>query len=280
MNDHGKDFNGGVFHFEHGEPSSVKPVAGDVLIYTADSRNIHSVDEVLDGERITLTLWFTRNSAHDEDAKLISSLSQSISRCEVEVPDPYLPLPASDNMYWFSDNHLGFDVRYARMHTLGFRICSSTNEQNVQPNSLHDSCELLGKPLQLGRDDETFDKEFANSLHALQVVQFYYWKGPSLAAIRSNMRSGRPTAIKKMSGSDMVICCSQQLMEKIFGHISHDDLEHSFSWDDFAIAVEMWEEYTRSLHRRMLLLLPYWVSHHSIVLVDSSELQKCDRLPN
>lgn len=79
LNSHGKDFEGGLFHFKAGEPSSVVPVAGvsnsvllptygyrvyyrkkclmngtnsllvylqDVLMYTADSRNIHSVDEV------------------------------------------------------------------------------------------------------------------------------------------------------------------------------------------------------------------------------------------
>ncbi|XP_042419740.1 uncharacterized protein LOC122008182 isoform X5 [Zingiber officinale] len=69
LNNHEKDFRGGLFHFKDGEPSSVAPIAGDVLIYTADERNIHCVDEVIDGERLTLTLWFTRDCSHDEDAK-------------------------------------------------------------------------------------------------------------------------------------------------------------------------------------------------------------------
>ncbi|KAI3857095.1 hypothetical protein MKW92_038764 [Papaver armeniacum] len=90
LNNHGKDFKGGVFHFQEGEPTNVVPMAGDLVIYTADSCNIHSVDE---GERLTLTLWFTRDSSHDEDVKLISLLD--------DRPFPYLPLPASSNMYWF-----------------------------------------------------------------------------------------------------------------------------------------------------------------------------------
>ncbi|KAL4293192.1 hypothetical protein AHAS_Ahas18G0103500 [Arachis hypogaea] len=46
LNNYGKDFNGGLFRFQDGQPMSIMPMAGDVLIYTADQHNIHSVDEV------------------------------------------------------------------------------------------------------------------------------------------------------------------------------------------------------------------------------------------
>ncbi|XLS75413.1 hypothetical protein HN51_032278 [Arachis hypogaea] len=46
LNNYGKDFNGGLFPFQDGQPMSIMPMAGDVLMYTADQRNIHSVGEV------------------------------------------------------------------------------------------------------------------------------------------------------------------------------------------------------------------------------------------
>ncbi|KAF3944520.1 hypothetical protein CMV_029021 [Castanea mollissima] len=79
LNSYGGDFKGGLFHFKDGEPTTIKPLAGDVAIFTADSSNIHSVDEIADGERLTLTLWFSRDASHDEDARLVSLLSQSLT---------------------------------------------------------------------------------------------------------------------------------------------------------------------------------------------------------
>lgn len=123
-------------------------------------------NQVLDGERLTLTLWFTRNNEHDEDAKLISLLSQRPLNCEVETLKFCFPSPPPDNMYWFSHDQFGFDIRYARLNILGFQLFSSWNGAD----SSSDPLELLSKPLQLGRDDEIFHKEFANGLHALQVA--------------------------------------------------------------------------------------------------------------
>ncbi|KAL3650650.1 hypothetical protein CASFOL_007053 [Castilleja foliolosa] len=71
LNSYEVDFSGGLFHFQSGEPSTIVPMAGDVIIYTADDRNIHSVSEIHKGERATLTLWFSRDASHDEDAKLL-----------------------------------------------------------------------------------------------------------------------------------------------------------------------------------------------------------------
>ncbi|XP_020275397.1 uncharacterized protein LOC109849928 isoform X2 [Asparagus officinalis] len=166
LNNHEEHFKGGLFRFKDGGPSFVTPVAGDVLMYTADIRNIHSVDEVLDGERLTLTLWFTRNNEHDEDAKLISLLSQRLLNCEVETLKFCFPSPPPDNMYWFSHDQFGFDIRNARLNILGFQLFSSCNGAD----SSSDPLELLSKPLRLGRGDEIFHKEFANGLHALQAI--------------------------------------------------------------------------------------------------------------
>ncbi|XP_058182758.1 uncharacterized protein LOC131300789 isoform X6 [Rhododendron vialii] len=47
LNSHGEDFEGGLFHFQDWQPTTIVPMAGDVVMYTADSRNIHSVDEAV-----------------------------------------------------------------------------------------------------------------------------------------------------------------------------------------------------------------------------------------
>ncbi|KAG2328557.1 hypothetical protein Bca52824_011285 [Brassica carinata] len=37
--------------------SNVAPSAGNVIMYTADDGDIHSVDEITDGKRLTLEMW-------------------------------------------------------------------------------------------------------------------------------------------------------------------------------------------------------------------------------
>jgi len=54
-------YKGGILQFQDGDPSSIVSVACDVVIYTADNRNVHCVTEVTKGGRLTLTLWFTRD---------------------------------------------------------------------------------------------------------------------------------------------------------------------------------------------------------------------------
>ncbi|XP_061373840.1 uncharacterized protein LOC133316142 isoform X2 [Gastrolobium bilobum] len=185
LNSYGKDFNGGLFHFQDGEPASIMPMAGDVVMYTADQRNIHSVDEITDGERLTLALWFTRDGSHDEDRKLVSLLSQHL--LHKNMAGSYLPLPASSNMYWLSQNQasnhqLGFNICWARLHVLGYDIYIS---QDCCCES--DVSELLAKPLCLVRGNELLDQEFVNILHALQVVHFYCWKGSALQTNELNI---------------------------------------------------------------------------------------------
>lgn len=73
-------------------------------------------------------------------------------------------------MYWFSpdqasNEQVGFDICWARLHVLGFDILYSQDESH-HPNK----SELLMEPLRLARGDKLFDQEFVNILHALQVL--------------------------------------------------------------------------------------------------------------
>ncbi|XP_072971677.1 uncharacterized protein [Typha angustifolia] len=279
LNNHGKDFEGGMFHFQDGKPSSVCPVAGDALIYTADSRNIHSVDEVMDGERLTLTLWFTRNSAHDEDAKLMALLSQAAENYKFDKRECYLPSPASDNMYWFSHDQSGFDIRCARVHLLGYSFCSTSDVKCTTSASSNDSLELLNEPLRLGRGDEIFVKEFVNSLHALQVLQFYYWKAPELEKSRretaGDMESSRSSILRKSSDMELKLPCNHELAETILGAIYYKEPETIFDWDGLSAAVAGWENYSTKLRRDLSSFMPYWLSNETIFYVNPLELQIC-----
>lgn len=125
--------------------------------------------QVISGERLTLTLWFTRDHDHDEDAKLITLLSQVFFNHAVKEPDLHIPLPAPSNMYWRSsdqatDSQRGFNICWARVHALGYDLYSH-----------RDGCssELLMEPLQLVRDMELCELVFHNILHILQVLNIY-----------------------------------------------------------------------------------------------------------
>lgn len=71
LNTQGKEFTGGTFCFKDGPPPlRVSPTAGTLLLYTADERNVHQVEEVPAGERLTMTMWFTLDEAYQEDSKV------------------------------------------------------------------------------------------------------------------------------------------------------------------------------------------------------------------
>jgi predicted 2-oxoglutarate/Fe(II)-dependent dioxygenase YbiX len=70
LNTQGEDFEGGTFCFQSGDPPlRFAPSAGMLLLHTAGERNTHSVEEVTGGQRCTLTMWFTLDAEHQEDAK-------------------------------------------------------------------------------------------------------------------------------------------------------------------------------------------------------------------
>lgn len=279
LNSYGKDFKGGLFHFQDGDPTTIVPLAGDVVMYTADCRNIHSVDEITDGERLTLTLWFSRDCSHDEDAKLVSLLSQSQLHSSNNEPDSYLPLPASSSMYWFSPDHIsqhqsGFDICWARMHILGYDLFSPQDKSCF--SALDSSCdfsEQLMEQLQLARGDELFGQEFVNILHVLQVVQFYSWKASKLQT--SKVERETENLVVKLSESQRekinslrtTFLNDQQLAETVLGTSCGESRQHSFQWVSFSAAVGAWEDYTRELRKELVLSLPYWINHQAIFSV-------------
>lgn len=263
------DFNGGVFHFQDGNPTTFLPKSGDVLIYTADTRNVHSVEEITDGERLTLTLWFTRDKSHDEDSKLISSLTKLPFNYSDTCSKPPLPFPASQNMYWFppeqsSTYETGFDVRCARLHVLGYQICC----KDARVESSFDFSDILLEPLHVVRGNELFAKEFSNILHLLQVVQFYYWKCHELKRTGFEME---PMNVGPVSVSQREIIRllkveflkDEDLAKSIFqrgtygGSVEHD-------WVGLCGAVDSWEEYTSNLWHDLVLRLPNWIENQSI----------------
>ncbi|CAN0876802.1 Prolyl 3-hydroxylase 1 [Linum grandiflorum] len=258
LNTYNEDFKGGLFHFQNGHPKTIAPMAGAVSIYTADDCNVHSVDEILEGERLTLAMWFSRDSAYDEDAKLISLLSSNEActarSVSAELP---LPMPASSNMYWFcldaeQDQESGFDICCARIHAAGFDIYSS--EENLP---FSDFSTLLLQPLQLSRRTELFEQQFTNVLHALQVVQFYRWKAPKLVDSREARRSkvgflsevqqGKIASLRSMFVKD------NQLADKMFSHCHQE-----FNWAKFADIVDDLECYTGRLQKELVISLPHW----------------------
>ncbi|KAG2452580.1 hypothetical protein HYH02_002817 [Chlamydomonas schloesseri] len=75
LNTQGADFGGGDFRFQDGpEPLRVAPRPGRLVAYTADARNVHCVERVGWGERVTLTLWFSLEPAAAEDGKVLEQL--------------------------------------------------------------------------------------------------------------------------------------------------------------------------------------------------------------
>ncbi|XP_010415409.1 PREDICTED: uncharacterized protein LOC104701419 [Camelina sativa] len=267
LNSYGKDFKGGLFHFQSGEPATVAPSAGDVIFYTADDRNIHSVDEVTDGERLTLALWFSRDSSHDEDSKLLSRISQcTLHRfC--------LPLPASTNMYWFcphqdaSNQNIGFDICFARLHLLGFGLHSLQGEDHST-----DASEQLMGTLQIAKGGELLSRKFANVLHALQVVQFYNWKASELKT--SNVENDTVEAMSQpqletVNALKSVFLPDEKLVTTTFGYSgSNEDLKESLDLTGVSLAVTFWEEYTSKLLKVLLLSLPQWKTFQTIHKVE------------
>ncbi|KAK6931691.1 hypothetical protein RJ641_003484, partial [Dillenia turbinata] len=254
----------------------------DVLLYTADSRNIHSVDEITDGERLTLTLWFSRDNSHDEDAKLISILSQNTLDSYFTKPASYLPFPASSNMYWFSPDQAphhqsGFDIRYARAHILGLDFYASQDASHISATESSDLAELLLEPLSIARGNELFNEEFVNILHALQVVQFCCWKASELqnsglcetGKIIQLTKSQR----QKIDNLKCILMKDEQKAVEVFSYVTNDGKpQHSFDWKAFCAAIAAWEDYTGKLQNELLLCLPYWKMHK---LIFSVPFDKC-----
>ncbi|KAK9074444.1 hypothetical protein SSX86_007042 [Deinandra increscens subsp. villosa] len=273
LNSYGLDFGGGLFHFQDGEPTTFVPMVGDALIYTADSRNIHSVDEITEGERLTLTLWFSRDKSHDEDSKLISFLTKIPFNDSDTSSNGYLPLPASQNMYWFPPEESatyqsGFDIRCARLHVLGYQLYSTNATFLAAIHSTRESSDIILEPLRVVRGNYLFDYEFANILHLLQVVQFYHWKEPELKRSEVKLKPAKIVSIStsQQEGIQLLklqLLKDQHLVETIFSSDNRGErLEHD--WVSFSAIVDLWEAYTSKLWHNMVSGLPKWIANQSI----------------
>ncbi|XP_057495897.1 uncharacterized protein LOC130780901 isoform X1 [Actinidia eriantha] len=285
LNTYGEDFKGGLFHFQDGEPPTVAPMVGDVVMYTADSRNIHSVDEITDGERLTLTLWFSRDGSHDEDAKLISFLSQRQLHLSVHGPHSFLPLSASSKMYWFPPEQAlsyesGFDICFARIQALGYGLYFPQDKNCFSALDLSDGLsETLMEPLRLTRKVELFDKEFVNILHVLQVVQFYSWKASELQKSeheeKINVLPLTQSQREELNRLKRAFLKDEQLAETLFSSMAVDRCKQNpFNWASFSAAVTAWEAYCDKLGKEMLISLTHWRTHQSIFSVPSSDIEE------
>ncbi|QDZ19544.1 Fe2OG dioxygenase domain-containing protein [Chloropicon primus] len=113
LNDQGRDFTGGSFEFEEGETRGVSPREGRVVAYFSNESNIHRVRRVESGRRYTLSLWFTDQPAHDEDAKLLKQFPKLGTGSS---PGAH---PVPDEMY---RTEAGNDIRMDKIRALGFRV--------------------------------------------------------------------------------------------------------------------------------------------------------------
>ncbi|XP_019234465.1 PREDICTED: uncharacterized protein LOC109214941 isoform X2 [Nicotiana attenuata] len=266
-------------------------MAGDVIMYTADDQNIHSVDEITEGERITLTLWFSRDASHDEDSKLISALSQALLGVMDRKLLSYLPVPGSINMYWFPPDEAssflsGFDIRCGRLHILGFDILPFQETSHLSASD--SSCnllELLSGPLLLARESELFETQFLNIMHALQLVQFYHWKFSSL---KTKVEGTTPTPTQtpnvipvslnqktEIGHLKSAFLKDLQLAEGFFRNSRPiKEMDYEFNWLTFSAAVSEWECYVFKLQKELLLHLPHWRTNQSIFCVPLGHVEE------
>ncbi|KAJ8565295.1 hypothetical protein K7X08_007871 [Anisodus acutangulus] len=284
LNSYDVDFKGGIFHFKDGEPADIVPMAGDVIMYTADDQSIHSVDEIIEGERITLTLWFSRDASYDEDPKLISSLSQALLGFVDSKLHSYLPMPGSINMYWFPPDEAssflsGFDIRCGRLHVFGFDIYPFQETCHLSASdSSYNLLELLSGPLLLARESKLFETQFRNIMHALQMVEFYLWKLFNLKAkVKGTTPNVTPTSQTQKTEIDRlksVFLKDCQLAEVFFGHSrTIKDMEYEFDWVTFSAAVHEWECYVFKLQKELLLHISHWRTNRSIFCVPIGDLE-------
>ncbi|XP_047250242.1 uncharacterized protein LOC107838780 isoform X3 [Capsicum annuum] len=238
---------------------------------------------ITEGERITLTLWFSRDASHDEDRKLISSLSPALLDVAGSKLHSYIPVPGSINMYWFPPDEAssflsGFDIRCGRLHVLGFDIYpfQETSHRSASDSS-HNLLELLSRPLLLVRDSKLFESLFLNIMHALQIVQFYIWKFSDLKTKVEEMTPDATPITSQTQTTDIdrlksVFLKDLQLAEQFFGH-SKPIKDAEFDSVAFSAAVLEWECYVSKLHKELVLHLPHWKTNQSIFCVPLGDVE-------
>lgn len=109
-----------------------------------------------------------------------------------------------------------------------------------------------------------------------QVVQFYCWKAPDFKSAKveettsvvflSQSQRERFVCLKSLFAKDV------RLVDSVFSNATFvESARHSFNWVDFTIAIAMWEDYARKLHRELVMSLPHWRTQQSIFNVSLDE---------
>lgn len=108
-----------------------------------------------------------------------------------------------------------------------------------------------------------------------QVVQFHCWKAPGLESAKletsevvrlSQSQRERNLHLKSSFVKDL------HLLESVFSNVAcAESSQNSFNWADFSVAATLWEDYSRKLHKELVMSFPHWRTHHSIFNVSFDE---------
>jgi len=138
----------------------------------------------------------------------------------------------------------GHDVRVERLASLGYQCVIQQDDQNS----------VFEMPVRLKYQQQDMTYEFANILHALQVVQFHEWRSTGMAAHCSCSSSCTDQAPKqdefqnskrpRTSKWAPSCSCSQRLF------FSDKNLEETM--------VKPWENYSRTLFTSLLQMIRAW----------------------
>ena len=63
-----------------------------------------------------------------------------------------------------------------------------------------------------------------------------------------------------------------ELANRILGPNSFNLVDKFLSRSDCKFALEAWEEYSKSLYKDLLVLIPHWVSNQTICYINATDL--------
>ena len=191
LSNQGECFTGGSFVFaerKDGAPRKVHPHAGRLLAFASGAENIHWVERVGRGERMVLTLWFSRDQSHSEDA-LVRAVGPRMLRPSLSARDKA--------------------VVAATLQLHGLRIRGGV---------LHDAPETAVSVTASCAAGGSRATRFESLNQLLQLCAFAYWRhgvalGPVLAgtAARGEARSG---------AADEAVVCLTELWREWHAYVS------------------------------------------------------------
>lgn len=169
----GKDFAGGDFVFRDSLPETdlmrVVPQKGGLLLFTSGIENIHRVEEVTNGTRYALNMFFTRNPDACEDQKHLN----------------FIPLDYTLNFQLPNgeDSELSCnEVEIAQIQQLKENQIENPNSKHLKENLKNLNIEFVSgftfysEPLMIKIDEEVIPQVFDNIMDALHFGSFYKWQ--------------------------------------------------------------------------------------------------------